>query len=424
MRILIVAHGHPELGAGGAQLAAYQLFRSLAGTPGITACFLAADDDRLLPADAPEITPFRARNDEFLMKIDDFDAFSLSRQTQASVEAFAIFVEKFRPDIVHFHHYLNIGVNLIGVARWSGKAVRVVVTLHEYLAICHHHGLMVRTAGNDLCRSASDERCAECFPDISPARFAQRKKVVQAGLMQADRFIAPSLFLKARYAAWGIPDNRIAGLDNGVEISPPLPSVRAPGEGRRTFAFFGQINPYKGLDCLLSAFDQLARDPHPTAAAPRLIVHGAHLEANHPDFADRIRRSLARHANRIEFSGPYERSDLPRLMAAADWVVVPSTWWENAPMIIEEALASRRPVICSAIGGMREKVRQGLDGFHFPVGDAQALAVLMRQLSADERIWDRLQRTLRTPVTIAESAAGHLALYRSIRTRSVPPSRA
>ena len=43
-------------------------------------------------------------------------------------------------------------------------------------------------------------------------------------------------------------------------------------------------------------------------------------------------------------------------MSEIDWVVVPSRWWENSPLVIQEAFMHGRPVICSGIGGMAEKV--------------------------------------------------------------------
>ncbi len=39
-----------------------------------------------------------------------------------------------------------------------------------------------------------------------------------------------------------------------------------------------------------------------------------------------------------------------------DWVVTPSIWWENAPLVIDEAFAQKRPVIASDMGGMAESV--------------------------------------------------------------------
>ena len=54
-------------------------------------------------------------------------------------------------------------------------------------------------------------------------------------------------------------------------------------------------------------------------------------------------------------------------MSSVDWVVVPSIWWENSPLVIQEAFMHGRPVICSDIGGMAEKVNDGVDGLHFRV---------------------------------------------------------
>ena len=52
-------------------------------------------------------------------------------------------------------------------------------------------------------------------------------------------------------------------------------------------------------------------------------------------------------------------------MARIDWVVVPSIWWETGPLVVMEAFQYGRPVICSDIGGMSEKVTDGVNGLHF-----------------------------------------------------------
>lgn len=99
-------------------------------------------------------------------------------------------------------------------------------------------------------------------------------------------------------------------------------------------------------------------------------------------------------------------------MAAIDWVAVPSVWWENSPLVIEEALAHRRPVICSNIGGMAEKVRAGKDGFHFAVGNPFDLASLLVRLAADDTVWEQLRSTMRVPASVDVTVSQHLRLYR------------
>jgi glycosyltransferase involved in cell wall biosynthesis len=74
-----------------------------------------------------------------------------------------------------------------------------------------------------------------------------------------------------------------------------------------------------------------------------------------------------------------------------DWVVVPSIWWENAPLVIQEAFAHGRPVICSDIGGMAEKVTDGVDGLHFRAGDPQSLADTIERAVGTPGLWDRLR---------------------------------
>ena len=76
-------------------------------------------------------------------------------------------------------------------------------------------------------------------------------------------------------------------------------------------------------------------------------------------------------------------------MSASDYVLVPSTWWENSPVVIQEAYAAGRPVICSGIGGMAEKVPNRRFGLHFRLNDAADLARVMGE-AADEVLYKAL----------------------------------
>src|SRR5262249_30791523 len=137
----------------------------------------------------------------------------------------------------------------------------------------------------------------------------------------------------------------------------PRPAPQAAEQRARTrFGFFGQINPYKGLDVLLRAMQILARDDSNRTGA-HLWIHGANLDLSPGPFQDEIKGLLDATRTNVTHVGRYEPANLPELMARIDWVVVPSIWWENSPLVIQEAFLHRRPVICSDIGGMAEKVR-------------------------------------------------------------------
>jgi glycosyltransferase involved in cell wall biosynthesis len=412
LRVLIVSHEHPELSPGGAEIAAYLAFSRLKEIDGVEPYFLARSGDPARQRSTPFST-HRGRADEILFFSDQVDGFLFSQGSPLVIEEFAALLARIRPHVLHFHHYAYIGLELIATARRVDPKIRVIVTLHEYLAICNYFGHMIKSPHLQLCNEASPHNCAGCFHEISADRFLLRERFIKAHFEKVDLFIAPSEFLRQRYIAWGLPAWQITVLENGTPpVQPPPPRPLADGERRSVFAFFGQITPFKGLDRLLLAFEQLNQLPAEATHGIRLIVHGGNLEMQPPQFVEYMRNLLNRNPARVHFAGGYSNRDLTRLMASVDWVVVPSIWWENAPLVIEEALVCRRPILCSNIGGMAEKVRRGKDGFHFPVGDPFALAGQVVQLAADATIWDRLQSTMRTPPTVAETVSQLLALYR------------
>jgi glycosyltransferase involved in cell wall biosynthesis len=74
----------------------------------------------------------------------------------------------------------------------------------------------------------------------------------------------------------------------------------------------------------------------------------------------------------------------------------------------------RRPVICSDIGGMAEKVRHEVDGLHFSVNDPRSLCETMLLAARTPGLWERLRESIRPPFSIDEAVAAHVALYESL----------
>jgi glycosyltransferase involved in cell wall biosynthesis len=294
------------------------------------------------------------------------------------------FLLSVRPDVVHFQHSLFIGYDALREVRRTLPDVPIVHTLHEFLPICHNKGQMVRTMDRSLCGEASPRRCGECFPEISPAEFFLRKRFIQAQLGLVDLFVAPSETLLERFVEWGIPRERILLEDYG-RLQPAAVDDTPRAAPHATFGVFGQLNPYKGIDVALRAMRAL--DGHPA----RLRVHGANLDLQEHGFRDEVATLLEQTGGNVSILGPYPPERAGELMAEVDWVVVPSIWWENSPLVIQEAFARRRPVICSDIGGMAEKVTDGVDGLHFRVGDANSLAATIRRAVETPGLWQRLR---------------------------------
>jgi glycosyltransferase involved in cell wall biosynthesis len=116
----------------------------------------------------------------------------------------------------------------------------------------------------------------------------------------------------------------------------------------------------------------------------------------------------------VTLVGRYAQAELPALMREIDWVVVPSVWWENSPLVIQEAFANGRPVLCSDIGGMAEKVADGVSGLHFRVGDPHALAQTMERAAATDGLWDTLAKGIPPVYGIRDAAQAMARLYREL----------
>ncbi len=412
MRVMFLLHAHPDLQAGGTEIFARDLFRTLRRS-GMEGLFVAGTAPHQRPQSPG--TPFQTvghEADELLVWSAGFDPFYLSQTDLHGVARplGALLLDQ-QPDVVHIHHLMTLGAEVVGLVRRVLPRTRIVMTLHDYYPICANDGQMVTTAGA-LCHAASPDACHRCFPDRSMTDFRLRELHIGGALALVDRFIAPSRFLRDRYVAWGLPAERVSVVPNGlpdVDPAPPRRTVR-----RDRFAFFGHINRFKGATVALDASARLSRD----GVAHTLALHGSAAHQA-PDTLARFERALLA-APDARHHGAYRRTDLPGLMAAMDWLVFPSEWWENAPLVINEAFQHRRPVLCSDIGGAAELVQDGVNGLRFPVGDAAALAQAMRGAIEQPGLWDRLMEGVAPPVDIAESAELHRALYNELLGAAAP----
>jgi len=407
LRVAIVAHSHPSYSLGGGEIAAFRLFRALQDCADIDTWFLGCDRSGAADHLGAVITqPFS--DAEFIYRTGPFDWFKFANtDLQFPQEIETLFADR-APDVVHFHHYINFGVEVFAHLRRVRPACRIIVTLHEYLAICHNSGQMSTTDHRLPCRRSSPERCRACFPQYETTDFFLRKLYIQRYFDLVDLFIAPSRFLAERYVEWGIPDEKVVVLEN---LLPPIPVTNPlppQATGPLRFGYFGQISTLKGIDVLLDAAALLQSQGITDIV---FDIHGDY-RAQTDEARARFLARLDKAGPNIRFRGRYDPDDVDRLMQGVHAVVVPSIWWENSPVVIQEAMRNKRPVICSNIGGMAEKVRDGIDGFHFEAGDAMALADLLRGFSKDRsrlaRQAERMQRQRATSVSVDD----FLSLYR------------
>ncbi len=227
LRVLVISHGHPAFSMGGTEIASYNLFKGLNEIPGFESYYLARASSPVGRHRQSALMSLNRGAREILFNTQAYDYFRLSnRNAKELTRDFVRFVTDLSPDLVHFHHFIGLGMESLYALREALPALKIVVTFHEYLSICHNHGQMVKAGSSRLCYRASPAECAGCFPDISPAQFYKRERFIKTFLELADLYISPSEFLLDRYVEWGLPRDKFRVIENGIDttvVAPPRP---------------------------------------------------------------------------------------------------------------------------------------------------------------------------------------------------------
>lgn len=199
-------------------------------------------------------------------------------------------------------------------------------------------------------------------------------------------------------------------IENGLTVHEIAPTRPLPPGGRRNrFAFFGQLTEFKGAHVLV---EEVGRVPEKIwGEDSALMIFGGNLERQPEEYQRRFLAATERAGDRVRFYGSYRSAELPRLMKDVDWVVMPSIWWENSPVVIQEAFLHGRPMITSNIGGMAEKVTHGVDGLHFRAGSVEDLVDRLVACLTVPDLWDRMRLRIRRPIDRLECARRHATLY-------------
>ena len=471
MKVLLVSHNYPPLSSAGTELYTAQLAAGLRARGHEPLVFTTAKDISRAHLSLSEREHDGVRVLELVNNLHH-ESFRETWDQPVIERLFDGVLARERPELVHFQHLMHLSAGCAEAA--ARRGLPVVFTLHDFWLQCARHGQRVHADGS-LCRAIELARCAGCmvsFPfaqsplerrlsgwlaslrgatglDLGPA--ARRARALLAGRAPAedralaedpravaavraelearaaglrerlgravDRFLSPSAFLRARFVEWGLDPGRIEHLPTGVDLSLFGGRERAARGARLRVAFVGTLIRAKGPHVLLEAWGLL-----PAEARARAELELAGPARHEPAF----QRELAAAAERVgaRLRGPLDRAGVAAKLRATDLLVVPSVWFENAPLVILEALAARTPLLVSNLGGMAELVEEGLSGFHFELGDARDLAAKISAVIDDPASLDALYaRPVALPAE-AEHLDGVLAVYARVARERAAPGRA
>ncbi|TXN04131.1 glycosyltransferase family 4 protein [Methylobacterium sp. WL103] len=407
MRVIIFSHGHPKFSKGGGEISAYNLYTAISSEPDCEAWFVARGGKELIN---PNCLFSVVKEREYIIGSSS-NHFNLSSGIDLSDGGeLAELLRKISPNVIHFHHYVHLGIDLIHCAKRVLPQVKIVVTFHEFIGICHNYGQMVTTSGR-LCYQASPRECSLCFPLITKEDFFLREMFIKTHLEKVDQYVSPSRFLMERYIEWGLSRNKFVCIENGLPNDYNIvPKLFEDFSKYIRLAYFGQINRFKGVDVILRAIASL---PKKTRKKISLDIYGSGLDTLDLNLKQELQDLQKRCGKSVTFHGAYQPREIEQLMEGVDWVVMGSVWWENSPVVIQEAFKYGKPVICPGIGGMQEKVRPGFGGLNYRVGDALSLRDLISKICSGSIDCKDIIEKIPPICSLREYAHRHLAIYNS-----------
>ena len=290
------------------------------------------------------------------------------------------------PDVVHAHGMRAGAIAGIALARPSGRAPALVVTVHNAPPGGALANLAYRILERVIARQADAVLCAS--GDLA-SRMRRR------GARGVTRAVIPAP------AAEPPPAGAATKARAGIGAS-----------GRPLVLAVGRLAGQKGFGVLLDAAAGWQRlEPRPL-----LVIAGTGPLAG--QLADRARRSG------LDVSFPGHRDDVPTLAAAADVMVVPSLW-EGQPLVVQEALRAGTPLVASRAGGIPDLTGEDA-AVLVPPGDSGRLAAAVLSVLTDPDLAGKLSAAAlnRAHALPSESDALDAAIagYRRLAAGTSPPA--
>lgn len=412
MRIALVVHKFPPASLGGTEIYTLNLARALATHHTVAVLYRDDGDGRQAGVEREMRDGFQTWRVGRAFDPRQADPAMLFRDTffNPDVEAvFQRFLAEFKPDLIHFQHLMSLSYRLPALA----AGIPALLTLHDYWFLCANSQLI--WPDMQVCRGKAwglnCARCATARAGGPVLRFARsllapvmqlRDGLVRNAALRIGWFISPSRFLRERYLAAGFPATHFEVLENGMDMSRFNISWQPrPAQAPLRVTYLGSLAWQKGVHVLIEAMRGLPPQ------RIRLRVFG---NPNiFPDYAAQL-RSRADSEN-TAFEGAILNTEVGRVLAETDVLAVPSLWYENSPVVIQEAHAAGVPVIASRLGALTEKVRDGVDGVLVTPADVEAWREALQDLISHPERLEVLRAAVPKPLSFSEHLARLQEIY-------------
>jgi len=445
MKIVQVAHSFPPYSSTGTEVYTYNLSQALAQKHKIFIFH------RINNSDIKEYELRRSIFDNFtVFTVNNtfrlYDSFEATYKNETVGIKFGAALDEIKPDIIHIQNLLYLGAEIIEEAK--KRKIPVVFTLNDYWLLCPQ-GQLLRNNIN-ICSGKNSIECISCVRyqlDLKQHSFSayhflkknapgflfrflkefylktckfcfssgrrkivlidRRKDYLRHIYSKVDLFISPSQFLGEKFIESGFSKDKIAFSSYGFDLDRFKDGCKTPSSKLR-FGFIGNIMPAKGIHVLIKAFNAIKNN------AVELKIYGESISYKSMvfNYKQRLKR-IIRNKN-IKFMGGFDNREAEEVFKNIDVLVMPSIWYENLPLVIQEAFITGTPVVASSIGGIPELITDGVNGFLFKAGDAAGLVEKINLIIDNPHLVWEVKKNIRPPKDIRKNAQEMESIYEGL----------
>jgi len=315
--------------------------------------------------------------------------FKESYQDERVENFFLDVLADYKPDLIHYQHLMFLSTNMVRIA--LKRNICQVISVHDFWLQCLTHKRI--TTDNELCVNPTIKKCAKCQSHLinrylslestskpfllttidktkykikrSADYYFKRQELMKEITDRIDEFkdilrmvdavTYPTKFLQKELFLWQLKGKRNIISTDGIQDE-YFKNFKKIKSKKIRFGFIGSIVPAKGLIILVQAWEKLNNKK------AILKIYGNFLDD--PDYAKKITK-IINQCNNIELMGTFDQDKIADAFKQLDVLIVPSTWYENAPLVIRDAFLAQIPVIGTDLGGISELIINNKNGLLF-----------------------------------------------------------
>jgi len=365
MRVLHIIDFLPEFHSiyGGAEIATERLVKGL-NSSGIENFFMVSYPDKNLnvPQNViPVKTIFnlidlknpKSFKNRFLRMIDfykiifpfDIVVFFKSRKI----------LKKIKPDIVHFHNFKKISFSPL---LWT-KIFKIpsFLTIYDYWFFCPNETLIYKDG--EICKFYNSQKCFNCFK--IPLKFRIflpfRKFFFNFFLNMINGYIFLSQSSLKIGIEYGVPKRKSKVI---YQIFEDFNDIEFKFPEENIILYIGWVQYRKGLHILIEALEKIIKEIKDI----KLYVVGE-IEKVNREYVEYILKKIneKKLEGYVKIIGKVGKEKIKEYMEMAKVVVIPEQWENMSPVVLVEAMFNKKAIVASKIGGIKEFIEDGKDGF-------------------------------------------------------------